>query len=177
MGQNYCNKCDRRHNTTVGRNCTRKKPSLVTSKPPKPVVNPAVHDQPEMSSVNTSVSPLDGGPTDDPEIHLKPPAATDSSLEDRMSKLESMLSHLTENLLGQESQEPEKRPSHRHRSASWSSADSNLDSPRKHSRRHRSPSKSTTNVLAYESIFPDEEFKIYNFEGVMLALFKTLETV
>lgn len=170
MGQNYCNRCDRRHNTPVGRNCSRKKSTA--SHPP--TVQTTVEDL-DMSKVNNAILPPGSGSTDDPEIEFTMPAAGTASLEDRMTNLESMLSKLTENLLGEDSQEKERRPRHRHRSASWSSTDSNLDSPRKHSRRQRSPSKSTTNMLAYEAIFAKEDFRIYNFEGVMLALFKTLE--
>lgn len=140
MGQNYCNRCDRRHNTPVGCNCTRKGKTSVVYQPPKPVVKPVV--RPTMSDVNNPVLPAVGVSTDDdPEIEITTPAATAPSLENQMTNLESMLSKLTESLLAQDSQEREPRPCHRHRSASWSSADSTVDSHKKHSHRQRSPSK------------------------------------
>lgn len=174
MGQNYCNKCDRHHNTPVGRNCTRKKPASKVYRPPTlPLFS--TEKAPVMSDVTCRMP--GSGTDDDTEIHFNTPAAGTAALEDRMTNLESMLSRLTENLLGENTQEKEKerRPRPRHRSASWSSVDSNLDSPKRHSHRHRSPSKSTVNILAYEALFAEEDFRIFNFEGVMLDLFKTLK--
>lgn len=107
----------------------------------------------------------------DIEIHQST-TADNSSLEDRMSRLETMLANLTENLIGDSTQKHE--PRHHNRLPSGSSVGSNPDDSRKHKRRQRSPSKSP-NPLGYETNFPDEEFKVSIFEDVMFALFKSLE--
>lgn len=129
-----------------------------------------------MEDVNNTGAANGGDVTltnEDSDIQLRLPANENSSIEVRMSRLETMLSNLTENLIREPTQKTEKQP--RARSPSWSSVDSNMDESKKHRRRQRSPSK-LPDPLGYEAIFPDEELKVINFEGVMLALFKSLET-
>lgn len=168
MGQRFCEKCQKRHNTPTGKNCTRKikfvprEVKEIGNLPPPPL----------MDAAGIPPTPTDVNLSDDPEIIIGTPAAATASLEDRMSNLETLLGKLSDNLMGAELDQRKSRP--RHRSVSGSSADSGSYDRRRIRHRQPSPSK-CLNPLSYESIFPDEELKVNNFEGVILALFKTLE--
>lgn len=91
------------------------------------------------------------------------------SSDDRLDKLENMVFKLSEKLmLFTES-------GSRHRSDSVSSTDSTSSEKfrqDRHSSRSRSPRKLDLKYC-YDQIFMDEDFKVSNFQDVMLALFKT----
>lgn len=172
MGRHFCWKCERLHNTPVGKNCSRKTPTINV---PAREISPA-DTQPFDEDSDMAVPPGSTIPTDvqlqDSDIEIQVSAKENATIEARMSRLETMLANLTENLIGNEKP---RSASSKHRSSSRSSVSSCPEESRRHKHRHRSPSKSPSNPLGYDSIFPDEDFKVANFEGVMLALFKSLE--
>lgn len=176
MGQNWCNKCQRRHNTPVGRNCTRK---------PKAPAPPQVYQQGSTVSelpdqVNILQPPLLTTPTTsaddnmedhDPEVTIKtaPAAESDSTLTARIDNLEGLMTRISENLLAIEKP---KKSRHRHRSPSASSCS---DSEESHPHRSKSTPSKLVSPFAYDCIFPEEDVRITGFEGVMLALFTTID--
>lgn len=151
MGQRFCERCQKRHNTPTGKNCQRK-------------IKAPLQDR-LSTAMNMNSPPED-------EILFRdlaiPPAT--ASLEERMTNLEQILGRISDNLMGTK---PERKSRSRDRSSSYSSTGSDEQALRK-SRHHRSPSKSV-NPLAYETLFLEEDVKITSFDGVMLALFKTIE--
>lgn len=89
-----------------------------------------------------------------------------ASTDDRLDKLESMILKLSENVML-------VSDSYRcHRSSSLSSVDSTSSDGHRHSSRSRSPSKLDLKY-SYDQVFMDEDFKVSNFQDVMLSLFKT----
>lgn len=115
------------------------------------------------------------GTAPDDEIEFRDPTTPvvpTSSLEERMTNMEQILGKISDSLMGSTTTERKSRT--RHRSSSYSSVESEDQSSIRTLPHRRSPSKSI-NPLAYETLFPDEDIKISNFDGVMLALFKTIE--
>lgn len=173
MGQNWCNRCSRYHNTPVGRNCSRKLPKVLPEKLTTPVHIPAALPVPgAMAAENVS------GGTDslldnrDDEVIIDTPAGetetTTTSVENRLGSLEILMNKLSEKILS-----PSATSRHRrHRSPSWSSSEDEATHRSRH--RRRSPSKSGS-IFSYETLFNDEDIPVKNFEGVIYALFRTIE--
>lgn len=116
----------------------------------------------------------DGSSDSDPDISLNKTIisnekATPVDVESRLDKLENMIFKLSENvmILSDSRSQPA-----RYRSTSTSSTDSSDDRFSHHSSRSRSPSK-LDNRFSYEHLFLDEDFRVKNYQDVMLALFKT----
>lgn len=177
MGQNWCNRCSKYHNTPVGRNCKRKLPKVIQeSVPTRPAAIEIVSDGPgviekAMAEVGVSTQEL----VDD-EVFLNPPAgetATGASVEDRLGNLELLMNKLSDKFLTPTELDKPKIHHRRHRSPSWSSSESEDGAARRSRHRRKSPSKS---AFSYETLFDDEDIPVKNFEGVIYALFRTIET-
>lgn len=121
MGQNYCNRCDRRHNTPVGRNCPRK-----VRQQSQFIITPAMELADDRSQVGGSTEHQNIIHEVDSEVTIKsaPAAEATASLENRMNSLESLLTKLSENLL---STDDTDKPRHRHRSPSASTSGSDCE--------------------------------------------------
>lgn len=148
MGQRFCDRCQKRHNTPTGKNCQKK-----IKVQPADLLRTVMEKEDNPPRPTTMMG-------DDTEIEFRKqvPPATPASLEERMTNMEQILGKISDSLIG--SSQHERKSRSRHRSSSCSSVGSDDQSPRKSHRHHRSPSKSV-NPLAYETpLFPDEDIRI-----------------
>lgn len=171
MGQNWCNRCSKYHNTPVGRNCSRKLPKVIPDKPARVQIPENLPAPAATGMAGVQEPALDHR---DDEVIITTPAgeteATITSVEDRLSNLESVMNKISEKLLA-----PSAKSRHRrHRSPSWSSSGSEDETAHRSRHHRRSPSKSSS-LFSYETLFDDEDIPVKNFEGVTYALFRTIE--
>lgn len=174
MGQNWCNRCSKYHNTPVGRNFKRKLPKITHEIAPARTVDIQIVKEAPAALVDDMANVgVTGRVSDDPEIIIDAPAGeTEPTLtvEERLGGIDLLMNRLSNKLLA--SPEENRSRHRRHRSPSWSSSESE-DGAARRSRHHRkSPSKS---AFSYETLFGDEEIPVKNFEGVIYALFITIE--